>query len=276
MFASHELDRRRAPRRTAVGRRWPAAGPTRCRRRPVASPAAPVRCRCRAEGGRARRRQGPAHRGPQPGGDQPGACRSPLLVLVLFAFALDPDRGIAHRAPRPACSGSPCCSALCSAVQRAFAVETADGSRDALRLSGPRPRRRLPRQGRRARRSSCSCSRSLLGVGVVVLYDAPTSGRRRRPARGRRRWLRPSGWPPPVLLRRPRCRAPGAGDPAPAAPAPGGGAGADRCHEGVRSGTRTGGAAHRKAGPGSASSGCSPSPTARSGSWPSDRSWRSA
>src|SRR6476469_436424 len=61
-----------------------------------------------------------------------------LLVLILFAFALDPDRGILARAT----SGLFWVAVLFSgllAIQRAFAVEAADGNRDALRMSGLNP-----------------------------------------------------------------------------------------------------------------------------------------
>ncbi|HYF46837.1 MAG TPA: heme exporter protein CcmB [Acidimicrobiales bacterium] len=61
-----------------------------------------------------------------------------LLVLVLFAFALDPDRGLLDRAT----SGLFWVAVLLStvlAVQRAYALETTDGLADALRLSGLEP-----------------------------------------------------------------------------------------------------------------------------------------
>ncbi len=61
-----------------------------------------------------------------------------LLVLVLFAFALDPDRGILDRAT----AGLYWVAVLLStvlAVQRAYALEAADGVPDALRLSGIDP-----------------------------------------------------------------------------------------------------------------------------------------
>lgn len=61
-----------------------------------------------------------------------------LLVLVLFAFALDPARGILARAT----SGLFWVAVLFSsllAVQRAFSVEAADGNRDGLRLSSLDP-----------------------------------------------------------------------------------------------------------------------------------------
>jgi heme exporter protein B len=61
-----------------------------------------------------------------------------LLVLVLFAFALDPDRGVLDRAT----AGLYWVAVLLStvlAVQRAYALESTDGLPDALRLSGLDP-----------------------------------------------------------------------------------------------------------------------------------------
>jgi heme exporter protein B len=61
-----------------------------------------------------------------------------VLVLVLFAFALDPDRGVLDRAT----GGLYWVAVLLStvlAVQRAYGLETADGVPDALRLSGLDP-----------------------------------------------------------------------------------------------------------------------------------------
>src|SRR5438094_4738607 len=61
-----------------------------------------------------------------------------VLVLVLFAFALDPDRGVLRRASAGLFWVAVLFSALL-AVQRSFAVEAADGGRDGLRLSGLDP-----------------------------------------------------------------------------------------------------------------------------------------
>jgi heme exporter protein B len=61
-----------------------------------------------------------------------------LLVLVLFAFALDPDRGILERATAGLYWVAVLfCAVL--AVERAFSVESGEGLRDALRLSGIEP-----------------------------------------------------------------------------------------------------------------------------------------
>jgi heme exporter protein B len=61
-----------------------------------------------------------------------------MLVLILFAFALDPDRRILGAAT-PGLFWLAVLFSLLLAVQRAFAVETADGVADALRLSGLDP-----------------------------------------------------------------------------------------------------------------------------------------
>jgi heme exporter protein B len=61
-----------------------------------------------------------------------------LLVLVLFAFALDPDRGVLRRAT-PGLFWITVMLATLLAVQRSFAAESADGTRDQLRLSGLDP-----------------------------------------------------------------------------------------------------------------------------------------
>src|SRR4029077_1516555 len=61
-----------------------------------------------------------------------------VLVLMLFAFALDPDRGVLRRVS----AGLFWVAVLFSgvlAIQRSFAVETDDGGNDALRLSGLDP-----------------------------------------------------------------------------------------------------------------------------------------
>jgi len=93
-----------------------------------------------------------------------------LLVLILFAFALDPDRGILTRATAGLFWVTVLfCTLL--AVQRAFSIESADGNRDALRLTALDPAGIF--LGKAA-----AIALELLGLevllllGVVVLYDA--------------------------------------------------------------------------------------------------------
>jgi heme exporter protein B len=61
-----------------------------------------------------------------------------VLVLVLFAFALDPDRRILGEAT-PGLFWLAVLFSTLLALQRSFAVEAADGVPDALRLSGLDP-----------------------------------------------------------------------------------------------------------------------------------------
>src|SRR5438132_4801329 len=61
-----------------------------------------------------------------------------VLVLVLFAFALDPDRGVLTRAAAGLFWVAVLFSALL-AVQRSQAIEGADGIHDAVRLSALDP-----------------------------------------------------------------------------------------------------------------------------------------
>ena len=97
-----------------------------------------------------------------------------VLVLVLFAFALDPDRGILDRAT----AGLFWVAVLLStvlAVQRAFAVEATDGLRDALRLSGLDPAGIF--LGKAAALAvQLLVLEALLLVGVVVLYAVDLHG----------------------------------------------------------------------------------------------------
>jgi heme exporter protein B len=97
-----------------------------------------------------------------------------LLVLVLFAFALDPDRGVLDQAtPGLYWVAVLFCAVL--AVQRAFAIESADGNRDALRLSGLEPAGIY--LGKAAAVAvQLAVLEALLGVGVVVLYGSRTGG----------------------------------------------------------------------------------------------------
>lgn len=97
-----------------------------------------------------------------------------LLVLVLFAFALDPDRGVLARASAGLFWLAVAFSALL-AVQRAFAVESADGARDGLRMSGLDPAGIF--LGKAAAVAiELLALEVLLVAGVAVLYDADLRG----------------------------------------------------------------------------------------------------
>lgn len=61
-----------------------------------------------------------------------------LLILVLFAFALDPDRGILARVTGGLFWVAVLLAAVL-AIQRSFALEAADGNREGLRLAGLEP-----------------------------------------------------------------------------------------------------------------------------------------
>jgi heme exporter protein B len=95
-----------------------------------------------------------------------------VLVLVLFAFALDPDSGLLRQAT-PGLFWLAVLFALVFTVQRSFALETADGARDLLRLSALEP------AGIFLGKAVALFAELLLlevglGIGIVILYDAPT------------------------------------------------------------------------------------------------------
>jgi heme exporter protein B len=93
-----------------------------------------------------------------------------VLVLILFAFALDPDRGVLVRAA----SGLFWVAVLFSgvlAVERSFALEAADGGRDGLRLSGLDPAGIfLGKAGAIA--LQLLVLEAVLAIGIVILYGA--------------------------------------------------------------------------------------------------------
>jgi heme exporter protein B len=97
-----------------------------------------------------------------------------LLVLVLFAFALDPDDGVLTRAAAGLFWLAVLFSALL-AVQRSHSIEAVEGNRDALRLSGLDPASIfLGKAGAVA--VQLLLLELLLGLGVVVLYDVRPAG----------------------------------------------------------------------------------------------------
>jgi heme exporter protein B len=97
-----------------------------------------------------------------------------LLVLIVFAFALDPDRGILARASAGLFWVAVLFSALL-AVQRSFALEAADSARDGLRMSGLDPAGIfLGKAGAVA--IQLAVLEALLAAGVAILYNADLHG----------------------------------------------------------------------------------------------------
>jgi heme exporter protein B len=97
-----------------------------------------------------------------------------VLVIVLFAFALDPDRGVLTRAAAGLFWVAVLFSALL-AVQRSQAIESADGVRDAIRLSGLDPAGIFLGKAL-AVAVELLALELVLGVGVVLLYDVDVDG----------------------------------------------------------------------------------------------------
>jgi heme exporter protein C len=92
-----------------------------------------------------------------------------LLVLVVFAFALDPDRGFLAEAAAGLFWVAVLFAGLL-AIQRSFAVEAQEGTRDVLRLSGLDPAGLfLGKAGAIA--VELVVMEAVLALGVVVLYD---------------------------------------------------------------------------------------------------------
>lgn len=97
-----------------------------------------------------------------------------LLVIVLFAFALDPDKNVLTQATPGLYWIAVLFSALL-ALQRSFAIEAADGNRDALRLSGLDPAGIFLGKVL-AVTVQLVVLEVLLGVGVAVFYSASFGG----------------------------------------------------------------------------------------------------
>jgi heme exporter protein B len=97
-----------------------------------------------------------------------------FLVLFLFAFALDPDSGVLSRAT-PGLYWVTVLFAAQLAIQRAFAIESADGTRDGLRLSGLDPAGVFLGKAA-AIVLQLLVLEALLAVGVALFYDAPLGG----------------------------------------------------------------------------------------------------
>ena len=96
------------------------------------------------------------------------------IVLVLFAFALDPDRGLLSRVA-PGLFWTAVLLAALLAVGRAFAVEEGNAARDGLRLSGLDGIAIFFGKAM-AIVVELAVLEVVLGVGVVVLYDVEVHG----------------------------------------------------------------------------------------------------
>jgi heme exporter protein B len=97
-----------------------------------------------------------------------------LLLLVLFGIALDPDRGILTKASSGLFWIAVLFCAL-QAIQRAFAIESADGGRDMLRLSGLDPAGIFLGKAM-AVAAQLVALEVVLAAGVVLLYGAEVTG----------------------------------------------------------------------------------------------------
>ncbi|HEX2576514.1 MAG TPA: heme exporter protein CcmB [Aquihabitans sp.] len=97
-----------------------------------------------------------------------------VLVLVLFAFALDPDRRVLDEAT-PGLFWLAVLFSTLLALQRAFGVEAADGVTDSLRLSGLDPAGIF--LGKAAGIAvHLVALQVVLGVGVTIFYGSTPRG----------------------------------------------------------------------------------------------------
>jgi heme exporter protein B len=97
-----------------------------------------------------------------------------ILVLVLFGFALEPDRGVlGQAAPGLFWIAVLFCTLL--AVQRSFAVEAADSALDGLRLSGLDPAGVFLGKAAAVALELAGLE-ALLAIGIVILYGTSLSG----------------------------------------------------------------------------------------------------
>jgi heme exporter protein B len=97
-----------------------------------------------------------------------------LVVLLLFAFALDPDRGVLTRVA-PGLFWVTVLLGTLLAVGRAFAIESENGARDGLRLAGlDSAALFLGKAGAVA--IELAALEVLLTAGVVVLFNVGLAG----------------------------------------------------------------------------------------------------
>ena len=97
-----------------------------------------------------------------------------VMVLVLFAFAIDPDRGVLAKAAPGLFWVAVLFSALL-AVQRSFALEAADSARDGLRMSGLDPAGIFLGKAF-AVAVQLAALQLILGIGIIALYDTHLHG----------------------------------------------------------------------------------------------------
>jgi heme exporter protein B len=97
-----------------------------------------------------------------------------LLVLVLFAFALDNNQGVLVQAAGGLYWVAVLFSGLL-AVQRSSGIEASDGSRDQLRLSGLDPAGIFLGKAA-AVAAELLALEVLLAAGIVILYNASIGG----------------------------------------------------------------------------------------------------
>jgi len=96
-----------------------------------------------------------------------------LVVLLLFAFALDPDRGVLRQVA-PGLLWVTVLLAALLAVSRSFSIENEHGARDGLRLSGLDPAAIF--LGKAAAMAvELLALEAVLTIGVVVLFDVSIS-----------------------------------------------------------------------------------------------------
>jgi heme exporter protein B len=92
-----------------------------------------------------------------------------LVVLLLFAFALDPDRGVLRRVS-PGLFWVTVLLAALLAVSRSFSIETENNARDGLRLSGLDPAAIFLGKGIAVALELLALE-AVLTAGVIVLFN---------------------------------------------------------------------------------------------------------
>ena len=132
--------------------------------------------------------------------------RSRVALWQVLPFAAPRPRPLRLRArpwtdapsrrPRPGCSGWPSCFSTVLATQRSFAIESGEGTRDGLRLSGIDPAGIFLGKAAAVARAAGRRSRSCCGPAMTLPLR-----RARVHSPGWPSWprcWRPSAWPPPA------------------------------------------------------------------------------